>query len=66
LEHIFNGAESWTFGKIGQKYTQVSEILSWRMMEKISWNDRVRNEVVLQRFKMGRNILRTIEGRKAN
>jgi hypothetical protein len=34
-------------------------------MEKISWNARVKNEV-LQRFKEERNILRAINRRKAN
>jgi hypothetical protein len=34
-------------------------------MERISWTDRVRNEV-LQRVKEGRNILHTIKRSKAN
>jgi len=33
-------------------------------MEKISWTDRVRNEEVLLRVKEGRNVLRTVKGRK--
>jgi hypothetical protein len=37
-----------------------------RRMEKISWNDRVRNGEVLQRVKGERNILRAIKRRKAN
>ena len=37
-----------------------------RRMEKISWSDRVRNEEVLQRVKEERNILPTVERRKAN
>jgi hypothetical protein len=35
-------------------------------MEKISWTDRVRNEEVLHRVNEERNIVRTIQGRKAN
>ena len=35
-------------------------------MEKISWTDRVRNEEVLQRIKGERNILRTLNRRKAD
>ena len=35
-------------------------------MEKISWTDRFRNEDVLHRVKEERNILHTIEKRKAN
>ena len=32
----------------------------------ISWSNRVRNEAILQRVKVQRNILRTIKRRKAN
>jgi hypothetical protein len=35
-------------------------------MEKIKWTDRVRNEEILQRVKENRNILHTINRRKAN
>ena len=35
-------------------------------MEKISWTDRVRNEEVLLRVNEQRNILYTIQRRKAN
>jgi len=35
-------------------------------MEKIGWPDRVRNEEVLQSVKEERNILQTIERKKAN
>ena len=35
-------------------------------MQKISWNDRVKNIEVLRRFKEERNILHAINRRKAN
>jgi hypothetical protein len=35
-------------------------------MQKISWTDRVRNEEVLHGVKEERNILRTLQIRKAN
>ena len=35
-------------------------------MEKISWTDRVKNEEVLLRAKEERNILHTVQRRKAN
>jgi hypothetical protein len=38
----------------------------WRRMEKISWTDHVRNEVVLLRVKEKRNILHQINKQKAN
>jgi len=37
----------------------------WRRLEKISWSDRVKNEV-LQRFKEERNSLHAVNIRKAN
>jgi hypothetical protein len=45
--------------------TVVFEIWCWRRLEKISWNDRARNEAVLHRVKEQRNILRAMKGRKA-
>jgi hypothetical protein len=38
----------------------------YRMMEKISWADCMRNEEVLHRVKEDRNIIHTIKRRKAN
>ena len=35
-------------------------------MEKISWTDHVRNEEVLQRVKEERNVLQTMQRKKAN
>jgi hypothetical protein len=40
-------AENWTLPKVDQKYLENSEMRYWRMMEKISGTDRVRNEEVL-------------------
>jgi hypothetical protein len=42
------------------------EMWCWRRKEKISWTDHVRNEDVLLRFKVQRNILHEIRKRKAN
>jgi hypothetical protein len=51
--------------KVDQKYLKSSEMWCWRRMEKISWTDRVRN-VVLHRVNEERNIVHTINRRKAN
>jgi len=51
---------------VDRKYLGSSEMLFLRRMEKISWADRVRNEEVLHSVKEERNILYTIERRKAN
>jgi hypothetical protein len=58
------GAETWTLWKIDQKHLESFEMCSLRRM-KISWTDRVRNEV-LRRVKEERNIIHTIKRRKTN
>jgi hypothetical protein len=55
------GAETWTFREMHQKYMKISEVWCWKRMEKVSWTDRVKNEVLL-RFKEKGNI---ITGRNA-
>jgi hypothetical protein len=59
------GAETWTLRKVDQKYLESFEMWCCRRMEKISWTNHVRNEEVLHRVKE-RNILHTIQRRKAN
>jgi hypothetical protein len=59
------GAESWTLRNVGQKYLESFEMWCWRRMEKVSWTDRVRNEV-LRRVKEEMNMLQEIKRRKAN
>jgi hypothetical protein len=39
------GVEIWTLQKVDQKYLEIFEMWYWRRMGKISWTDRVRNEV---------------------
>jgi hypothetical protein len=60
------GAETGTLRKVDQNYLGSFEMWCWRRMGKISWTDRVRNEEVWYRVKEERNILQTIERRKAN
>ena len=52
--------------RIDQKHLESFEMWCWRRMEKISWNDRVRNEEVLLRVKEHGHILHEIRKRKAN
>jgi hypothetical protein len=59
------GAEIWKLRKVDQKHLESFEMWCWRSMEKISWTDRVRNEV-LQRVKEETNIPHTVKRRKAN
>jgi hypothetical protein len=60
------GAEMWELLKLDQKYFETFEMRCWRRMEKISWTDGVRNEEELQRVKEERNIVFTLNRRKAN
>ena len=60
------GAETWTLRATDHKHLESFEMWCWRRMEKISWNDRVRNEEVLLRVNEQRNILHEIIKRKAN
>jgi len=59
------GAETWMIHAIYRKILESFEMCCWRRMEKISWTDRVRNEV-LHKVKEQRNILHEISKRKAN
>ena len=59
------GAETWTLWSVNQKHLESFEMWCWRRMEKISWTEHVRKEVLL-RVKAQRNILHEISKRKAN
>jgi len=48
---------------VDQKQVESFQMWCWRRMEKISWTDQVRNEVVLLRVKKQRNILHEISKR---
>ena len=59
------GAETWTLRAPDQKYLESFEMWCWRRMEKISWTDHVRKEVLL-RVNEKRNILHEIRKGTAN
>jgi hypothetical protein len=59
------GAETWILRKVDQKYLESFGMWCWRMTEKVTWTDRVRNGM-LKRVKEDRNILQTMKIRKAN
>jgi hypothetical protein len=40
------GAETWTLRAADQKHLESFEMWCWRRMERISWTDHVRNEVI--------------------
>jgi hypothetical protein len=59
------GAETLTLRAADQKHLESFEMWCWRRIEKISWTDHERNELLL-RVKEKRNILHEISKRKAN
>ena len=60
------GAETLTIRTVDQKHLGSFEVWRLRRIEKIGWTDRVRNEEVLQRVKKERNVLHTMNRRKAD
>jgi len=56
-----SGAETWTLRAADWKHLESFGMWFWTRKEKISWADRVRNEVVLQRGRRERNVLHTIK-----
>jgi len=54
-------AETRTRLEIDQKYLEIFYMWCWRMVEKISWTDHVRNEEVCLRVKEDRNVLYAIK-----
>jgi len=59
------GAETGPFRAVDQKQMESFELWCWRRMEKISWTDHVKNEVLF-RVKEQRDILNEISKRKAD
>jgi hypothetical protein len=59
------GAEILTLRQVDQKHLGSFEMWCWRRLEKISWTECERSEV-LQSVKEERNILKTIKRREAN
>jgi hypothetical protein len=55
----------WTLRTVDHKYLEGFEMQCWRRIEKISWTDRVKNEV-LHRGKEERNTIYTVNRRKSN
>jgi hypothetical protein len=60
------GAGTSTLWKADHKYVESLEMRCWRRMEKISWIEGVRNEVVLHTVNEDRNILNGIKRKKAS
>jgi hypothetical protein len=58
-------AETWTLWAVDQKHQGSFEMWCWRMMEKISWTDHVRNEeVYLESRSRGISYMKYVNGRR--
>jgi formylmethanofuran dehydrogenase subunit E-like metal-binding protein len=62
---VLYGVWTWMLRAVDQKHLESFEMWCWRRMEKISWTDHARKEVLLRVSKQ-RNILHEIRKRKAN
>ena len=57
-------AETWTLTKQHLSQLEAFEMWCWRHMMKIKWQDRVRNEVVLEMVEQDRELVATIRDRQ--
>ena len=58
------GCEAWNISKAMEKRIEALEMWFYRRMLKVSWVDRVSNEIVLQRVGAGRELLKCIRKRQ--
>ena len=62
---LLYGSETWTLKKEDISKLETLEMWLWRRrMEKISWKDRISNEVVLGRVGVERELITTLRSRK--
>ena len=62
LKRTLCGGETWKLWEVDQKYLGSFEMWYWSWVEKISWTDHLRNEV-LHKVKKERYIIHTIKRR---
>ena len=63
---VLYGCETWTLLKEERDRLQALEMWVWRGLEKISWNDKISNEKVLERVNKKNCLVTTIIQRKKN
>ncbi|KAJ2952534.1 hypothetical protein O0L34_g6852 [Tuta absoluta] len=61
---LLYGSEAWTLTEAMAKRIQAFEMWVYRRMLRISWTDKVRNDIVLQRMNKKLEVLNTIKRRK--
>src|SRR5215469_11520234 len=57
---LLYGCESWTLRKTDVNRIQAAEIWFWRRLLKVSWIDRISNEIILERINSSREIMKQI------
>ena len=60
------GAETWTLRRNEQKRLAAFEMWIWRRMERVTWTEKIKNAVVLERVGEGSIMLELIKKRKRN
>ena len=61
---VLYGSETWTLLKESEKRVEAFEMWLYRRLAKISWKDKVRNEDVLTRLGVQRELLPTLQTNK--
>src|SRR5437899_9291739 len=61
---LLYGSETWTLKKEDIRKLEALEMWLCRRMEKISWKDRISNEVVLRRAGVERELITMLRSRK--
>src|SRR5215469_2931664 len=57
---LLYGCESWTLRKTDVNRIQVAEMWFWRRLLRVSWIDRISNEIILERMNSSREIMKQI------
>ena len=61
---LLYGSETWTLKKEDIRKLEALEMWIWRRMERISWKDKISNEVVLERVGVKRDLMDMLRKRK--
>src|SRR5438034_7430525 len=61
---LLYGSETWTIKKEDIRKLEALEMRLWRRLEKISWKERISNEVVLRRVGVERELITMLRSKK--
>ena len=63
---VLYGCETWMLRRAKINKLEALEMWIWRRLEKLYWQDRIKNEEVLSMVGQKRNLVKTIQERKKN